>query len=235
MAEHLTRRELKTDQFALTAEHTAEFLGMHRKQALQVGGIAIVAVILAVGGYFWWDHARSVRREKLAEAMQIADTQIAGAATQPNTPTFPSQSAKDAAETKAFTDIAAQYSGSREGAIAEYALGGIATTAGRNDEARKRFQAAIYGGSKEYASLARLALAQLDFADGRQADGEKLLHNLIDHPTALVSSTQATLTLARLISRTRPMEARALLNPLIKETGQVGQLANTALSEISTK
>ena len=236
MAEHLTRRELKTDQFALTAEHTAEFLGMHRRQALQVGGLVLLAAILGVGGYFWWDHARSVRETKLSEAMQIADEPVSAVVSAQQTgPSFPSQAAKDAAETKAFSEIAGQYHGSREGVAAEFTLAGIAVSAGRNDEARKRFQSVADAGNKEFASMAKLSLAQLDFAENRPADGEKLLHDLIDHPTAVVSSAQATLTLARLIAPTRPKEARALINPLVKDQGETGQMANAALSEISAK
>jgi hypothetical protein len=235
VAEHLTRKELKTDQFAVTAEHAAEYLGMHRRQAIQVGGLVLLAVILVVGGYFWMEHARSVRAEKLSEAMQSADTPIAGPAAQPGTVTFPNQQAKDAAETKAFTDLARNYSGSSEGAVAEYTLGGLAMTAGRNDEARKRFQAAADSGSAQYASMAKLALAQLDFGENRADEGQKILQSLIDHPTAVVSKAQATVTLARMISRTHPMEARALLAPLTKEAGEVGQMASAAQSDIPAK
>ena len=234
MAEHLTRRELKTDQFAVTAEHAADYLGMHRRQAVQLGGLALLAVALIAGGYFWWDHARNVRAEKLSEAMQIADTPLAGAA-QPGSTTFPTQQAKDAAETKSFGDLSREYSGSREGAVAEYMLGGMAAAAGRDDEARKRFQTAADSGNKQYASLAKLSLAQMDFAENRASEGQKLLQDLIDHPTDVVSKAEATITLAHLIAHTHPMEARALLAPLVKEPGEVGQMASAAQGEIPQK
>ncbi len=234
MAEHLTRKELKTDQFALTAEHAADYFGMHRRQAFQIGGLVFLVAVLILGGYYWMEHTRAVRAGKLSEAMQIADTPV-GPAGPANTVTFPDQKTKDAAEAKAFTSIAQEYSGSREGAIAEYTLGGLAAAAGRDDEARKRFQITADSGNKEYASLGKLALAQLDFAQKRTADGQKLLQSLIDHPTEVVSKAQATLTLARLISGTHPMEARALLAPLTKETGTVGQMATAAQGEIPAK
>ena len=41
------------------------------------------------------------------------------------------------------------------------------------------------------------ALAQIYFSDGRNAQGEAILRDLIAHPTVFVSSDQATITLAR--------------------------------------
>ncbi len=234
MAEHLTRRELKSDQFAVTAEHAAEYLGMHRRQAVQVAALAILAIALIVGGYFWFDHARTVRAEKLSAAMQISETPVGPTAPQGGQ-SFPTQQAKDAALTKAFTDISKEYSGSREGALAEYTLAGIASTAGHDDEARKHFQAAADSSDKEYASVAKLSLAQMDYAENRAGDGQKLLQGLIDHPTELVSKAQATITMARMVARTHPMEAKALLAPLLKEPGQVGQMASAAQGDIPAK
>ncbi len=232
--EHLTRRELKTDNVALSVEHMADYFGLHQRQILQIGGALVIAAILGVGIYFWMDHASTVRAGKLESAMSVSDTPV-NAIPGSGVPNYPNQQAKDAAEQKAFSEVASQYAGSREAAVAEYTLAGLAASAGRDDEARKKYQVAADSGNKEYASLARLALAQLDFADNKQADGERLLHELMDHPTAMVSKAQATITLARLISRSRPAEARALLNPLLKESGQVGQAAQAAQSDIPSK
>jgi predicted negative regulator of RcsB-dependent stress response len=233
VSEHLTRKELKTDQVALTLESAFDYVQIHQKQAIQVAAAVVLAAALVVGGYFWWDHARTVREEKLSAAMQIASAPVGPA--RPNTLTYPTQAEKDTAEQKAFSDMAAQYGGSREGAIAEYTLAGVATSAGRNDEARKRYAQVVDSGDKEYRALAKISLAQLDFSEGKDADGEKLLHELMDSPTAVVSKDQATMTLARLIARKRPSEARALLAPLVKEPGEVGQIAQAAQAEIQGK
>ncbi len=234
MAEHLTRKELKTDHFAVSVEHAADYFGLHRRQVVQIAGAILVAALLAVGIYAWVEHSRTVRADKLSDAMQVAEAPV-GPTSPGSAVSFPNQAAKDAAVSKAFTGIATEFHGSREAAIAEYTLAGQASTAGKNSEARKRFQAAADSGSKEYASLAKLALAQLDFAENRSADGEKRLRDLMEHPTAFVSKQQATITLARMISRTRPAEARALLTPLAKEAGDVGQMAASAQADIAAK
>ena len=232
MPEHLTRRELKSDSFTVSVEHAADYFGLHRRQILQIAGGVLLAVVLGLGIFLWMQHARSVRTEKLAEAMAVAEAPVGPAAAPGSGLSYATQAAKDSAELKVFSDLAGQYHGTREGAVAEYTLAGMAVTAGREDEARKRFTAAIDSGDKEYASLAKLALAQIDFSDGKPADGEKLLRDLMDHPTTVVSKPQATITLARMIAPTRPAEARELLKPLMAETGDVGQVATSAQADI---
>ena len=234
MSEHLTRRELKTDQFATTVGTTVEYISLHRRQATQITVAVIVAALAALGVYFWMEHNRNVRAEKLASALQITEATV-GPLNQSTGLSFPDQKAKDAAVTKAMTDLATSFSGTREGAIGEYTLASMAVENNRNDEARKRFQVVIDNGSKEYASMARLALAQLDFAENRDSDGEKILRDLIANPTATVSKEQATITLARLIGRKRPAEARALLQPLLTAKGNVPQMAQVAMTELPAK
>ena len=235
MPEHLTRKELlKTDHFTESIEQAADYFGMHRRQAVQVGVALVVAIIAAVGIYLWLDHASTVRAAKLSDAMQIAAAPV-GPAQQPGAVSYPTEAQKDAAETTAYTEIASQYGSTKEGALAEYTLGGMAAANGKNDEARKRYTQVADSGSKEYASLAKLALAQLDYAENKPADSEKILRDLMDHPTAVVSKEQATLTLVHQIAKTRPAEARTLLNPLLTESGQVGQMATAAKAEIPGK
>ena len=233
MSEHLTRKELKTDQVALTVESAFDYFELHRKQVFQIAAAVVVAAALGLGTYLWWDHTRTVRQGQLSEAMQTADATVG--ASQANALSYPTQVAKDAAVQKAFSEVAAQHGGSREGSIAEYTLAGIASAAGRNDEARKRYERVAETGGKDYQSLARIALAQLDFAENKDADGEKLLRDLMNSPTAVVSKEQATVTLAKSIGRKRPAEARALLAPLMKESGEVGQIATAAQSELQAK
>jgi hypothetical protein len=235
VTEHLTRHEiLKSDVFQLSAGNAFDYYNTHRRQVLQIAGAVLVAAIAAVGIYFWMQHSSEVRTEKLSEAMQIAEAPV-GPSTQPNVVSYPTQDAKDAAEQKAFSQIAGEYNGTRQGAVAEYTLAGMAASAGKNDEARTRFNQVIESGSREYASLAQLALAELDYAEGKPADGEKLLRELIAHPTAVVSKDQATLSLVHHLAKTSPAEANQLLKPLLTEPGRVGQAATSARAEITSK
>jgi hypothetical protein len=54
----------------------------------------------------------------------------------------------------------------------------------------------------------------------------------MDDPTVLVSKEEATITLARLLAKSNPVEARKLLEPLRAERGPVSRAAITLLGEI---
>jgi TPR repeat protein len=99
-------------------------------------------------------------------------------------------------------------------------------------EAEKRFQEVAQHGNDNFASLAKLSLAQIYYSDGRDTQGEALLRDLIEHPTALVSKDQASITLARYLILKRPADARKLLDPLKIVGGPVGQLALSLYSQL---
>jgi predicted negative regulator of RcsB-dependent stress response len=145
---------------------------------------------------------------------------------------FPTQEAKDQTAIKAFNEVQSQYSGTAEGEIAQYYLGAIQADQGKLAEAEKSFKEVADKGDARYASLAKLSLSQIYFADGRDAQGEAILKDLADHPTEFVSKDQATLTLARYLIAKRPAEARKILDGLRVKQGAVGQAAITLYAEL---
>ncbi len=227
----LTRKDLKTDNFAVAVEHQLDYVSEHRRQLAQWGVAALGLVLIVAGIYMYRAHERGVREEKLGDAIHIQEAPVSAGAVGGQL-TFPTEDAKHKAATKAFTDIAGAYSGTTEGYVAENYLGAIAADAGKLDEARKRFQTVADSGNTNYASLAKLSLAQIDLAENRGAEAEKILRDLIDRPTALVSKEQATIALARGIGKTKPAEARKLLEPLRTQPGAVSQAAINALSDL---
>lgn len=231
MSEHLTRKDLRTDGFAVAVEHNVDFLAHHRKQLIQYGGLALVAILAGVGIYAYMSHAKTVREEQLGDAISIQESAVSNAAA-PGSGSYATEEAKTAAAQKAFTAVATEHPSSKEGLIAEYYLGCIAADNGKLDEARKHFQGVADSSNKDYSSLANLSLAEVDYMQGKPADGEKILRNLMDHPTMLVSKDEATIALARHLVKSNPTEARKLLDPLIKQTNVASQIAVGVMSEI---
>jgi TolA-binding protein len=145
---------------------------------------------------------------------------------------FPTQDAKDAEATKVFTDLKNKYPGSGEGEIASYYLSSILADQGKMAQAEKGFQGVADHAEAGYASLAKIALAQIYFSDGRNAQGETILRDLIAHPTVFISSDQATVTLAKHYAGLKnTAEAKKLLEPLKSKPG-VGQVAITMIGEM---
>jgi hypothetical protein len=167
----------------------------------------------------------------LAHAIEVQEAPVGGVSANGGL-SFPTQEAKDKESTKVFTDLRNKYSGSSEAEVAQYYLGAILADQGNLAQAEKSFLEASQKGNAQYASLAKLSLAQIYFSDGRDAQGEAMVRDLIAHPTVFVSSEQATITLARYLALKKPAEARKLLDPLRSQPGAVGQVALTMLGEM---
>ena len=226
----ITRKELKTDKFALEVEHTFTFFGQHQKDIARYGALAVVVVVLTFGFVYYQRSQHADREQALAAAIKVQEAGVGQSAN--GGLAFPTEDAKNQAALKAFGDLQAKYSGSAEGEIAQYYMGSIKADQGKLAEAEKIFLDVSQKGDDKYASLAKLSLAQIYFADGRETQGEKILRDLMASPTVFVSKEQATIELARYFKVKKPAEARKLLEPLRTTPGQAGQVALTLLGEL---
>lgn len=226
----ITRKELKTDKFAFEVGQTVTFFEEHQKEIMRYGAVALGVVALIIAFMVYSRHQHASREEALSKAIQLQEAPI-GAASNGGI-TFPTQAAKDQATTQAFSSLASQYSGTQEGEVAQYYLASIQADEGKMATAEKGFLEVADKADANYSSLAKFSLAQIYFASGRDAEGEKLLRDIIAHPTIFVSKDQATITLARFLMTKKPAEARKLLDPLKTQNSQAGQVALTLSSQI---
>ena len=232
--DRLTRKELKSDRFALEVQHSIQVVSDHRQQLTRWGTIAGVVAILVIAVVVYRNHEHIVRQEALHAAQQLQNASI-GPQQNELSVSFPTQAERDKAVSKSFTELAAKYSGTDEGLIAEFFLGTNAADKGKLSEAEKRLKVVADAGIP-YSALAKLSLAQVYAAEGKLSDGEKLVQSLIDHPTPLVSKEAATIALAELIQSKDPQRARKLLEPLRSSPrGSVSRVAISALSDMSQK
>jgi predicted negative regulator of RcsB-dependent stress response len=229
----LTRKELKSDKFALEVQHSVEFVSQHRQQMIQwvVGAVAVVVIVI---GIFWYrSYQHNARQEALHAALLIQNSTV-GPSQSEYVVSFPTTQARETAVVKAWRDLATKYSGTEEGDIAEFFLGTNAADLGNLPEAAKHLQAAIDSGNGPYASEAKLALAQIYAGEGKLNDGVQLIQSVIDHPTVVVSKDAAILALADLIKTSDPQRARKLVEPLRTSTrSAVSKAAITLDSSLS--
>lgn len=232
--DRFTRKELKSDRFALEVQHSIQVVSDHRQQLIRWGTVAAVVAILVIAVVLYRNHEHAVRQEALHNAEQLQNATI-GPQVNEYAVSFSTQADRDKAVNKAFTELAAKYPGSDEGLIAEFFLGTNAADQGRLADADKRLKD-VADSSTPYSALAKVSLAQVYAAEGKQADGEKLLQSLIDHPTPLVSKEAATIALAELVESKDPQRARKLLEPLRSSTRSgVSRVAISALSDLTQK
>ena len=227
----ITRKELKSDKFAQEVGLTVTFFEEHQKDVVRYGGIGVAAVLLIGGFFIYQKHEHAARQEELAQAIRVQETPVATVATN-GQQTYPTQDAKDQAAIKVFADLESKHSGSDEAQIAEYYLGCIHSDQGKMAEAEKNFLNGANHGDKNYASLAKISLAEIYFSDGRFAQGEKMLRDLMEHPTVFVSKNQAAIALAKHYTGRNNAEARKLLAPIKDGKSPVASIAQTLYAQL---
>lgn len=226
------RRELKHDKFVEQVGHSVEYAAEHRQQLIRWGSIAAAALIVIAGTYWYVNHESDVRQAELRDAIRMQQATV-GQEQNPFVLTYATQADKDKAVEKAFQDLANKYPSKREGQVARMYLGAIYSDKGDLAQAEKQWKAVADSGGDDMASQAKLSLAQLYEAEGRPADAERLLRDLMNHPTVMVSKEQAQIALARVLAKTKPDEARKLLEPLRTERAAISRVAIAALGDVS--
>jgi hypothetical protein len=226
---HLSRKELKQDNVALKVEETRHFFVEHRDSVVKAGVAVVIILVIGFGSWFFISSRRQARQQALASAIELQNAPV-GAAPPNGGPSFPTEAAKTAAVTKALNSVMAE--GSDEGYAAEYYLAGLNAANGKTDEALKQYDHVATNAGDDYASLAKLAKAQLLFSVNKSSDAQAILRDLMAHPTAMVSKDQAAMTLAQGIEATQPEEARKLLLPIASAHSDVSQAAVTAMAEL---
>jgi predicted negative regulator of RcsB-dependent stress response len=226
---------VKHDAFRERTMETVEYVSGHRSQIIKYGAIAVVIVLLAGGFWLYREGQHDQRMNALNDAFKIYNSTVVPAG---NPPPFANywyrtEAEKSAAITKAFSGMADKYGNSDEAMVAHYYMGVVAGDAGNAAEAEKQFKIVVENASKDYASLAKLSLAELYKTDGKLDEGRKLIQSVIDNPTTFVSKEEATIQMARLLEQSKPEEAKKLLEPLrtSMRTG-VSQAAIGALGEM---
>ena len=118
-----TRRQLKEDKFAETAQGAAQWASGHRQTVLWSVGLALAAILLTAGLIAWRSRQSEQANTELSAAMRTMDAQIVPAGT-PSTPdsgpTFTSIADRDKAAQKQFKVIE-QLSEGSEPSEPEYA------------------------------------------------------------------------------------------------------------------
>jgi tetratricopeptide (TPR) repeat protein len=225
-----TRRQLKEDKFAQTAQGAAQWATGHRPLVLWVVGL-IVLVVLGTAAAFAW-HTRQINQgnDELAAAMRTFNTPLREPGTPApadNTPSFTSAGERAKAAEKEFKAVADKYSLVAPGKIARYMHAITLMQAGDSAGAEQELKAAANSSDKDVAALAKMALASMYRASNRQADAVKIYKELVDHPAGTISKATAQLELADVYEKTDPQQATAIYQQLQKENPNTtaGQVA----------
>jgi len=229
--DRITRKELKSDKFAQEVGHTVHYLEEHRQQVIRYGSIAAGLIVVAFVAWYVIRSQSEQRQRDLAEAFRVANAAVTDSVSD-TVLSFKTQAEKDAAVQKQFNEIISKHSGSDQAAIANYMLGVAAADKGKLEEAQKYLKTAADSGKHEYAALAKFSLAEVYASQGKTAEAEKLLRELLNNPATLVSKDQVTIALATAIAKSKPDEAKKLLEPLRTQSGAASRVAIARYGEL---
>lgn len=194
---HISRKELKKDEFRDSLETTYEFLGEHKKAIIQ----AVVIVAVVVTGVFGWRYY-SGRQTAKAEAAYSAAARLYTAHVQgsneqpiPGEVTFPNDQAKYEAAEKALSKVAKDYSGNRYGQMASYYAAVSLEHLNRYKEAAHWLEPVSRNGDPQLRSLAKFELAHVYERIGKPAQALALYQQLLKDPTVFVPKPVVLLAL----------------------------------------
>ena len=229
-----TRRQLKEDKFAETAQDAALWATGHRKLVGWVIGLLVVAVLLGVGIFTWRSHQIEQANFELNSALRILNAPLRPVGTPAgDTPSFTSVAERGQAAAKEFKTIADKYSLVPPGKVARYLRGSALLQAGDTAGAEQEFKTAADSGDKDLAALAKTALASMYRNSNRQADAIKIYKELADHPTATVSKESAQLELDDIYEKTDQQQANAIYQQLKKDSPPGSAAAQVAARKLN--
>ncbi|HEV2962395.1 MAG TPA: tetratricopeptide repeat protein [Candidatus Angelobacter sp.] len=214
-----TRRQLKEDKFASTAQGAVHWASDHRRNVIFAVS-AVLVIALAVVGYLFWNNRQTDQANVLlgkAEKTFLAPLRAAGIPATPNEPSFSSFAERGKQAEKEFKAVADQFPHTKPGKIARYMQAVATMQAGETATAEKELKAVADSGDKDTASLAKFALASLYVSTNRPADAAKIYKDLSDHPSAAISKPHAQLALAEMYETTDPKQATLLYQQIAKE------------------
>ena len=198
MPDHISRKDLKKDEFRDTIAHGAEAVLTHQKLTIYIA----VAVAVALGAYFGvrlYNERQTVKAAAAYDdAMKTfnAHVRTSGEPVEQGEPTYADDNSKFQDAAKKFEAVAHEYPHTRPGEISAYYAGLSLEHSKKNSEAATWFDQVTHSGEDDFASLARLELAQLNDEMNKPADAEKMYKDLVAHPTVFVSKPVALLGLA---------------------------------------
>lgn len=236
-----TRHQLKQDAFTRVtigaAEKTAHWSVEHRNTLIIAGVVVAIIAAAAMGSWYYISTQDEKASFDFAKAIRTLELPLrpAGTPEQPGVPSFTSAKERSEAARKEFQAIVDKYPHTRTADMAHYFLGVTAASEGDNASAEKNFKEVAAKANKELASVAKLALAELEGNSGRVPDAVALYQELINSPTTSVGRVTAQLELADLYkNNNQPLDAKRLYEQIKKENPgpEASQIATQKLAEL---
>jgi predicted negative regulator of RcsB-dependent stress response len=198
LSEHISRKDLKSDEVRDTLAKGADAVLSHQSTAIYILIVAL-AIGLAIFGYKTYAERQTIKAAALYdEAMKVFSARILqpGEPAQPGETTFTDEKTKYTQAADKFADLNKKYPRTRPGQLAEYYAGLSDERLNKTEEAKKWLQSLSDGSDYDLAAMARFELAQIHDRSGQSDEAVKIYNDLITKPSVLVPKPVVMLTLA---------------------------------------
>ena len=235
MSDHLSRKDLKTDEVRETLAQGAGAILSHQKLTIYILAVAL-AIALAVFGFKTYTEHQTVKAAAAYDdAMKVFSARITapGEPAQPGETTYNDEKTKYTLAAQKFSDVAKKFPHTRPGQLAGYYAGLSDEKLDKNDEAKKWLQGLADGGDYDLAAMARFELAQMHDRAGQSDEAVKLYQDLIAKPSVLVPKPVVMLTLAEHYSAKNNAAEATRLYSLIKSEYPDTPIAQQADQELN--
>jgi hypothetical protein len=216
LAQHISRKELKTDEVRNTLAHGADAVLSHQRLTLY---LLIAAIVVALGVFGWKTYSeRQTVKASAAfnDAMKVFQARVRapGEPTDPGEVSYVDEKNKYADAAQKFGAVALKYPRTRPGQLSSYYAGLSLERISMNDDARKWFQGLADSNSEDFSAMARFELAQLEDRMGQPDEALKIYQQLMAKSSVLVPKPVVMLALAEHYSQKNPVEAAKLYSQI---------------------
>jgi predicted negative regulator of RcsB-dependent stress response len=211
LAEHISRKELKTDKIHDAIEHSAEAVYSHKQVTLGVLLVVLVGVMAWASWTIYHDRQTATASAALDVAMRAYNGRIAGAsadATDPKEVSYPNETARATDALAKFTTVADKYPNTNPGRLARYYAALCFEDLEKHNQALENLKKLNSISDKELADMARFQIGIVDARTGKADEAVKIFRELADkQQSVFVPRPLALLEMAHAMQQSNPKEA----------------------------
>jgi TolA-binding protein len=206
---HISRKELKKDEFRETLAHGAEAISSHKETLWQVTVVVLVVACAVLGWRLYWNRLDSRASAALAEAMKIYQAPVTANGDQliPGQPSFTQEQVKYDAAQRAMGAVAIKFKHADAGRIAGYYAAVSLEHLGRYQDAANWLIPMTKSGDAQIQALARFELAQVYDGMGKPDQAVAMYQDLLNKPSVFVPKAEVLFALGDHYRALNPQQA----------------------------
>ena len=236
MAEHISRKELKTDKIHDAIEHGAEAVYSHKQITLGILLVILAVALVYAGWTIYHDRQTAAASAGLDTALKAYNGHI-GPGSDPGEPSYPDEAARATDALTKFSSVADKYPDTNPGRLARYYSALCSEDLERHNQALEQLNKLRSIKDKELASMATFQIGIIDERTGKSDEAEKIFRELADKNSVFVPRPLALLELASTLRQSKPKEAEKVYQQIKKEfpDSAVSEEADRGLQMLTAK